>query len=204
YTVHCAGNGMEAIAIFQNEYVDLIILDLMMPHMNGLDTIRRIREKSIVPILVLSALGEEKDKIQALELGADDYLTKPFGVGELLARVKAAERRSRWSEHKPHPSSKIIHENIKADLDRHIVTVNGDQVVLTPTEFDLLVYFMQNKNKILYHEFILKNVWGPEYGQESEYLRVYVGRLRQKIETDPSNPRYLHTERGVGYCFETR
>jgi two-component system, OmpR family, KDP operon response regulator KdpE len=196
-----ASNGLEALALFNTHNVDLVILDVMMPGMDGLETIRRIRQDSLVPIIVLSALGEENDKIQALNLGADDYLTKPFGVGELLARVLAVLRRSLWSE-APARQGLLARAEISVDLERHLVTVRGEPVVLTPTEFNLLVFLMENAGKVLPHNVILQHVWGPEYGPESEYLRVYVGRLRQKIESDPSNPHHLITERGIGYSFE--
>ncbi len=197
-----AANGLEALTIFRTQNIDLVILDLMMPHMDGLETILRIRQNSVVPIIVLSALGEEAEKIQALNLGADDYLTKPFGVGELLARIQAVIRRSRWSEPEL-LSGSITCGDITIDLDRHHVSVAGQAIELTPTEFNLLMYLMEHADKVLPHQLILKNVWGPEYGTESEYLRVYIGRLRQKIEKDPTNPRYLITERGVGYSFRS-
>jgi len=201
YKVLTASNGLEALAIFKNEQIDLVILDVMMPHLDGLETTRRIRESSSVPIIILTALGEEADKVRAFDLGVDDYLTKPFGVGELLGRIKAVLRRSHWSE----PSAKderIMRGEILAEIDRHRVSVRGKEIELTPTEYNLLVYLMRNAGKVLHHRAILQNVWGPEYGNEAEYLRVYIGRLRQKIEVDPLKPRYLHTEHGVGYLFE--
>ncbi|GAB4527450.1 MAG: response regulator transcription factor [Anaerolineales bacterium] len=201
FNVVVASNGLEALACFQNQAVDLVILDVMMPHMDGLETIRRIRQKSLVPIIVLSALGEESDKIQALNLGADDYLTKPFGVGELLARVHAVLRRAVWLNTPPLQQTRITHGQITADLETHTILVHGQPVEFTPTEFNLLVYMMQNAGKVLSHRLILQQVWGPEYGDEAEYLRVYIGRLRQKIEEDPTQPRYLITERGIGYTF---
>jgi two-component system KDP operon response regulator KdpE len=201
FNVPTAANGLEALAIFNTQTVDLVVLDVMMPRMDGLETIRRIRQSSLVPIIVLSALGEEEDKIRALNLGADDYLTKPFGVGELLARVQAVLRRARWAE-PPTRQGRIVRGEITVDLERHEVTVRGERVELTPTEFNLLVYLMEHSGKVLPHKTILQHVWGPEYGPESEYLRVYIGRLRSKIENDPTQPRYLLTERGVGYSFE--
>ena len=201
YQVYTAGNGLEALAVFKTHPIDLVILDIMMPHMDGLETIRRIRQTSTVPIIVLSALGEENDKIQALNLGADDYLTKPFGVGELLARVRAVLRRTRWAE-APSPSTRLVHGPIVLDPDRREVTVHGKLVNLTPTEFNLLAYLMSHAGKVLSHQDILQHVWGPEYGRETEYLRVYIGRLRQKIEPNPDRPRYLRTVRGVGYTFD--
>jgi two-component system KDP operon response regulator KdpE len=200
FTVHTAANGLEALAVFNAKFINLVIIDLIMPHMDGMETIRHIRESSLAPIIVLSALGEEHHKVQALNLGADDYLTKPFGVGELLDRVNAVIRRARWTE-TPARKGQLARGEIVADLERHRVIVRGQPVELTPTEFNLLVYFMENDGKVLRHETILRSVWGPEYGQEAEYLRVYIGRLRQKIEQNAARPRYLLTERGIGYCF---
>lgn len=202
YTVLTAANGLEALALFDSRPVDLVILDVMMPHMDGLEAIRRLRERSLVPIIVLSALGEEQDKVKALNLGADDYLTKPFGVDELLARVRAVERRARWVESTP-DEGRLVQGDIVVDLGRHEVSVSGEPVQLTPIEFNLLVYMMKNVGKVLSHREILRHVWGPEYGQEAQYLRVYIGRLRRKLERDPSR-RLFRTERGVGYCFDPR
>ena len=201
YRVYTATNGLEALQLMETHQVDLIILDIMMPHMDGLETIRRVRQTSTVPIIVLSALGEESDKIQALNLGADDYLTKPFGVGELLARVKAVLRRARWAE-SPAPTERLAFGPIVLDPQRRQVTVEGRPVDLTPIEFNLLAYLMSHAGQVLSHQDILQHVWGPEYGRETEYLRVYIGRLRQKIEPDPEHPRFLRTVRGVGYLFE--
>jgi two-component system KDP operon response regulator KdpE len=200
FQTYTAANGLEGLALFKTHDVDLVIVDLMMPHMNGLETIRRIRQDSLVPVIVLSALGEENDKVQAFNYGADDFLTKPFGVRELLARINAVLRRSSWTKPQAH-SGRLQRGDIAVDLDRHEVQAHGQVVDLTPTEFDLLVYLMENAGKVLPHQAILQHVWGPEYGQESEYLRVYMGRLRQKIELDPAKPYYLRTERGIGYSF---
>ncbi|HEY57966.1 MAG TPA: response regulator transcription factor [Anaerolineae bacterium] len=201
YRVYTAANGLEALETLQAHLVDLVILDIMMPHMDGLETIRRIRQTSTVPIIILSALGEEADKIQALNLGADDYLTKPFGVGELLARVKAVLRRARWAE-APTPTKTLAFGPIVLDPLRRQVMVEGRPVELTPIEFNLLAYLMSHAGQVLAHQDILQHVWGPGYGRETEYLRVYIGRLRQKIEPDPEHPRFLRTVRGVGYLFE--
>jgi len=201
YKVLTAANGLEAMATFNNEKVDLVILDLMMPHLDGLETTRRIRETSKTPIIILTALGEESDKVQAFDMGADDYLTKPFGVGELMGRIKAVLRRARWLE----PSSneeQLVRGDIRVDMERHLVTVKDSPVELTPTEFNLLVYLLKHAGRVLSHRVILQNVWGLEYGNEAEYLRVYIGRLRQKIEVDALNPRHLFTEHGMGYRFE--
>jgi two-component system KDP operon response regulator KdpE len=201
YQIFTASNGLEALAIFKNEHLQLVIMDIMMPHMDGLEATRRIRQDSHVPIIVLTAMGEEADKVRAFDLGADDYLTKPFGVGELLARVKAVLRRADWSE-TPTQEENIVRGEIAIDLERHKVRVRGQGIQITPTEYNLLVYLMKNAGKVLHHRTILQHVWGSDYGDEAEYLRVYIGKLRQKIETDPLKPRYLHTEHGIGYRFE--
>jgi len=201
FSVHTAANGLEALAIFNTQSPDLIILDVMMPTMDGLETTRRIRQTSLVQIIILTALGEEKDKVAALDLGADDYLTKPFGVEELLARVRAVLRRSK-PQPAPAPASVLRVGDITLDPAAHIVARNGEPLKLTPTEFDLLQLLMRNMGKVLTHRELLQRVWGAEYGDEAEYLRVYVHRLRQKIEADPLNPRYLLTEHGIGYRFE--
>lgn len=201
YHVFTASNGAEALAVFEHENIHLVIMDIMMPHMDGLEATRRIREQSHLPIIILTAMGEEADKVRAFDLGADDYLTKPFGVGELLGRVKAVLRRVEWSG-AVSGEERIVRGEIEVDVERHQVRVQGDVVELTPTEFNLLLYFMKNAGKTLHHRAILQNVWGNEYSDEAEYLRVYVGKLRQKIEVDPSKPVYLHTEHGIGYRFE--
>ncbi len=202
YNVTVASNGLDGLNIFQSQHVDLVILDIMMPNLDGLETTRRIRQISIVPVIILTALGEESDKIKAFDLGADDYLTKPFGIGELLSRVKSVLRRARWSDAMPEQESLVCQE-ITADLVRHRVSILGQEIDLTPTEFNLLVYLMRNTGKTLSHRAILQNVWGPEYGDEAEYLRVYMGKLRQKVEKDPLQPKYIQTERGIGYRFES-
>ncbi len=201
YEVLKAANGMEALAIFQTQPLDLIILDLMMPHMDGLELTQRIRRTSTVPIIVLSALDEERDKVTALDLGADDYLTKPFGVEELLARVRGLLRRASWQT-SASPPERLRVGDIEMRVDQGVVTVKGQPVKLTRTEFDLLHYFMKNVGKVLPHRLILQQVWGPEYGNEVEYLRVYVARLRRKVEEDPAHPRHIITEHGIGYRIE--
>ena len=202
FQVLSAANGLEALALFNTNIVDLVVLDLMMPHMDGLETVRRIRQNSLVPVIVLSALGEEEDKIRALDMGADDYLTKPFGVGELLSRIQAVLRRSRWTQRDVPEKSQIVSGDLVVDRERREVTRGGAPIELTPTEFELLAYLMENAGKALPHKAILKHVWGPEYGQETEYLRVYIGRLRQRIEPDPGSPQYLLTIRSIGYTFD--
>jgi two-component system KDP operon response regulator KdpE len=202
YRVETAANGLEALALFNAQNCDLVILDLMMPHMDGLEVTRRIRKMSIVPIIILTALGEQSDKVTAFDLGADDYLTKPFGVDELLARVKAVLRRAAWVKPpKPGMEKLISRAGVIMDVERHTVTAQDRQVDLTPNEFNLLYYLMRDEGKVLTHRDLLQLVWGPEYGDETEYVRVYIGRLRRKIEQDPSSPTLLLTEHGIGYRF---
>lgn len=202
YRVKTASNGLEALAAFQAQPFDLVILDLMMPHLDGLETTRRIREKSLVPIVILTALGEEQDKVRAFELGADDYLTKPFGVEELLARLRAVLRRAAWSEMAPPAEpGRLFRHGILLDLESHQVTAHGAHVELTPTEFSLLYHLMLETGKVVAPRALLQRVWGPEYLDEVEYVRVYVGRLRRKLETLDRPEALIETVRGVGYRF---
>ena len=196
-----ASNGLEAFAGWETEQPDLLILDIMMPRMDGLEVSRRVREHSRVPIIVLTALDAEGDKVAALDLGADDYLTKPFGVEELLARVRAALRRSGWGTTQSPPPGIRRFGDLEVDLDGHVVRQSGVEVHLTPTEFALLGQLVTNSGRVLTHRMLLQRVWGVEYGDESEYLRVFMGRLRRKLEPDPAHPRHLLTEPGVGYKF---
>lgn len=200
FNIHTAANGLEALALFNTQSLDLIILDVMMPNMDGLETTRRIRQTSQVPIVILSALSEEKDKVAALDLGADDYLTKPFGVEELLARVRAVLRRTK-PQLAPTTATVLRAGDLTLDPTTHTATRCDEPLKLTPTEFDLLHYFMQNMGKVITHRELLQRVWGAEYGDEAEYLRVYIRRLRQKVEADPLNPIHLLTEHGLGYRF---
>ncbi len=195
-----ATNGLEALALWETEHPDLLILDIMMPRMGGLEVLRRVRERSTIPIIILTALDEEADKVEAFELGADDYLTKPFGVVELMARVQAVLRRSTWTA-PVEVSLTRSYGDLKIDLEDRLVFFKGNKVLLSPTEFTLLEQLVVNANKVLSHRMLLQKVWGAEYGNETEYLRVYMGRLRRKLETDPANPRYFLTEPGIGYRF---
>jgi len=195
-----AANGLEAVALWQREDPHLLILDIMMPRMDGLEVCRRVREHSAVPIIVLTALDAESDKVTALDLGADDYLTKPFGVEELLARVRAVLRRTQGEVQSPVDDVRQFGD-IEVDLAGHVVRLCGAEVRLTPTEFAFLKQLVINVNKVVTHRTLLQSIWGPAYGGESEYLRVYINRLRHKLERDPANPRYLLTEPGVGYRF---
>ncbi|HEV2656462.1 MAG TPA: response regulator transcription factor [Ktedonobacteraceae bacterium] len=195
-----ASNGLEAMALWEREDPDLLILDIMMPRMDGLEVCRRVREYSSVPIIILTALDAESDKVTALDLGADDYLSKPFGVEELLARMRAVLRRTQGET--PQRGSGVKQfDALEVDLTGHIVRLHGAEVRLSPTEFALLKLLITHTGKVVTHRMLLQSIWGPEYGGEAEYLRVYMNRLRHKLERDPANPRYLLTEPGVGYRF---
>ncbi len=200
FEVLVASNGLEAMALWERESPHLLILDIMMPRMDGLEVCRRVREHSAVPIIVLTALDAESDKVTALDLGADDYLTKPFGVEELLARVRAVLRRTQ-GEAVPPASGVKRFGDLEIDLSAHIVRLQGVEVRLSPIEFSLLEQLVTHAGKMLSHRMLLQRIWGPEYGGEAEYLRVYINRLRQKLEHDPAHPRYMLTEPGVGYRF---
>ena len=199
YEVLIATDGQSALKEFERSIVDLIILDIMMPGPDGFQVCQAIRRQSNVPIIMLSARGHEKDIVRALDLGADDYLTKPFGVEEMLARVRAALRRTTQAQRSPH--SPVIIGELEIDFDARQVTVRGQQVQLTPTEYDLLAHLAVNVGRVLTHRSLLQAVWGPEYGSETEYLWAYIRRLRRKLEPDSGNPRYILTQPGVGYSL---
>ena len=198
YDVQTAASGEEAVALVEGHMPDLVVLDLVLPGISGLDVCRYLRERSPVPILILSARGDERDKVAALDLGADDYLTKPFGVNELLARIRAALRRAAGARGL---AAIVVAGDLRVDFDRRQVAVDGTEVRLTPTEFDLLKALAANAGRVLTHGYLLRTVWGPEYDGESQLLRVFVGQLRRKIERDPARPRHILTEAGVGYRF---
>lgn len=196
YRVHSAGTGESAVDQAALVTPDLIILDLMLPGISGLDVCRAVRLESQVPILVLSARGEERTKVRALDLGADDYLTKPFGVDELLARVRALLRRPSSSS----PTGGLLQAgDLTVDLAARQGVKDGVDLDLTAREFDVLAYMMRHAGKVVTHRLLLEEVWGPEYRDSVHYLRVFVNRLRRKIEDDPGRPRYIVTEPGVGY-----
>ena len=173
---------------------EALILDLLLPDGSGTDVCRELRSWSAMPIIVLSAVGEEREKIAALDAGADDYVTKPFSGDELLARLRAALRRTR-----PEPRPVVEVGDLRIDLERRHVTVCGREVALTPIEYDLLRLLAENEGKLMTHPVILREIWGPAYGDESNYLHVYVSHLRRKIEPDPARPRYILNQPGVGY-----
>lgn len=202
FRVLTASDGIEALHVFEEGHPDLIILDLLMPRMDGMEVLRRIRRRSTVPIIVLTALDEEADKITALEQGADDYLTKPFSVGELLARVQAVLRRARWAETPADEKMNILRVgDVELDVMGHRAYHEGKPLDLTPTEFNLLHLLMRHKGRVLPHRWLLQHVWGEEYVDAVEYLRVYIGRLRRKLGETVEH-RHIWTEAGVGYWFE--
>ncbi len=195
YTIYEASNGEEAIRAVTSERPDLVILDLGLPDLDGVEVTRRLREWTQIPIIVVSVREQENDKIAALDAGADDYLTKPFGAGELLARIRVALRRSGQSENEPIFTS----GNLIVDLTLRIVTVNRQPVTLTPTEYDLLKTFIKHSGKVLTHHQLLRTVWGNGYESDTHILQVNISNLRRKIEPDPTRPTHIVTEPGVGY-----
>lgn len=195
-----ATNGREALDHLREEMPDIIILDVMMPGMDGFETLRRIRTASQVPIIMLTAKDEESDRITGLELGADDYVGKPFSHRELISRIKAVLRR----HYLPAPATLghiDVDERLSIDFNKREVLINGERINLRPTEYRLLYHLVQRAGFVMNHNELLAKVWGPEYHDETHYLRLYVTYLRQKIEVDPANPVYILTERGVGYRF---
>ncbi|HLZ10138.1 MAG TPA: response regulator transcription factor [Chloroflexota bacterium] len=200
YKILTAMDGESAITAAEMNDPDLILLDLMLPRLDGFEVCRRLREFSTVPIIILTAKGEEVDKVKGLELGADDYLTKPFGVPELLARIKAVLRRTRVAPaQKLEPIFNLA--TFSVNFAQRRVVANGKDVKLSPTEYKLLYELVTNAGRVVLHQDLLAKVWGREYRDETEYLRVYIRYLRQKIEEDPSQPKLILTEPGVGYRF---
>jgi DNA-binding response OmpR family regulator len=200
YRVIEASNGMEAIDRVREDLPDLVLLDVMMPEMDGFEALRFIRKTSSVPIIMLTVKGEEEDRVRGLELGADDYVTKPFSPRELASRIKAVLRRSEM----PAPADQSVikvDDRLQIDFNRRQVIVEGKEVKLRPTEYRLLYHLVNNAGWTLPHETLLAKVWGHEYRDETHYLRLYITYLRQKIEEDPTHPKYILTERGLGYRF---
>ncbi|HVC33647.1 MAG TPA: response regulator transcription factor [Chloroflexota bacterium] len=195
-----AGSGQEALQILEDWPADLIVLDLVMTGLDGFAVCQQIRQQSTVPILVLSGRQADQDKVRALDLGADDYLTKPFSRDELLARVRALLRRARQAT----SAAPVLEDGrIRIDFARRLVVVDGQEVRLTPTEYGLLEQLATNPGKLMTHSILLQRVWGPEYRNELDYLRVFIRRLRRKIESDPSEPQYIVTEPRAGYRFRS-
>jgi two-component system, OmpR family, KDP operon response regulator KdpE len=199
YVVELAEDGLQAIEKAQSWRPDLILLDLAMPRIGGLTACQRIRESSQAPIIVLSVLGEEQDKVRVLDAGADDYVTKPFGVDELLARIRVALRRTAGSA----APSQFSCDGLSVDLDARRVTVNGREVHLTPIEYQVLGYLVANAGRVLTHAQILSHAWGPEYATELQSLRSFIGQLRKKLGDDAARPHFVLTEPGVGYRFRS-
>ncbi len=198
-----ASEGEKGVALAEKELPDVIILDLGLPDLDGLEVLRQIRSFSSVPLIILTVRGEEIDKVKGLEMGADDYIVKPFAPAEFLSRVKAVVRRSQMPElqngEKPY-----IRGKLSIDFGAHEVTVAGELVKLTPSEFKLLHQLVRNEGRVLSNQMLLERVWGSEYTEETDYIKVYIQRLREKLEDDPRNPRMILSERGVGYKFIIR
>lgn len=201
YDVALVATGEEALDQAALQPPALVVLDLSLPGLGGLEVCRQLREWSDVPILVLSAHGQERDKVSALDSGADDYLTKPFGMDELLARIRAALRRR--GAQSPAPVTLTVGD-VTVDFARRVVTRNGEEVRLTRLEYELLHYLAANADRVVTHRQLLSSVWGPENSEETQYLRVHIGHLRQKLERDPARPLFITTEPGVGYRFRTQ
>ncbi len=204
YEVETADTGTGALRAASTRAPDLVILDVMLPgEVGGLEVCRRLREWTAVPILMLSALGQERQKVAALDLGADDYLTKPFGMDELTARVRAALRRSRAAKPASAEQAAFTTGTLTVDYGRRVVLKDGLEVRLTPLEYDILRFLSQNADRVVTHRQLLSNVWGAEYAEETQLLRVHVGHVRRKVEDVPARPRLIITEPGVGYRLRT-
>ena len=202
YEALAAMDGSEALETIERELPELVILDIMLPGMDGFEICRRLREWSQIPIIMLSARGDEEDKVKCLDLGADDYISKPFGVSELLARVKAILRRVGTTGSSPAQSS-FSRDCLEINFAQRRVTIDGNEVKLTPTEYQLLQELVLNAGKVLTHTYLLNKVWGSEYREEKEYLHTFVRRLRRKLEPDPMGPRYIVSVPAVGYQFKS-
>ncbi|GAB4099411.1 response regulator [Sinomonas halotolerans] len=198
YEAVTAPSGEAALAVAAERRMDIVILDLGLPGMDGVDVIRRLREWTDVPIIVLSARHGSEDKVEALDAGADDYVTKPFGLEELLARLRAAARRVPRTEEAP----RVETGELSVDLAARRVTRSGQEVRLTPTEWSILALLVRRQGELVTQREVLTQVWGPAYAKETQYLRVYLAQLRRKLEEDPAHPRHLHTEAGMGYRFD--
>ena len=198
-----ASDGQQALELIESNPPDLVLLDVMMPKMDGFTVCYRVREFSSVPIIILTARGQDQDKVRGLDLGADDYLTKPFSVDELLARVRAVLRRSEFTAREKAQGLRatITTGDLTVDYSQHLVTLAGHEIPLTPTEYRILAYLAQNAGRVVTQDLLLEHVWGSEYLGESHMLQVNVNRLRHKLEIDPTQPRYILTKAGVGYSL---
>jgi len=201
FRVVSAGDGYQALEKVVREIPDLVILDVMMPDMDGLETLKKIREISAVPVIFLSVKGGEFDRVHGLDLGADDYMTKPFSPRELVSRIRAVLRRIE-EKGQAGGAEMVVDDELCINFDQRKVIVRGQEILLRPTEYRLLYQLVNNAGKLLSHETILSRVWGPEYRDEDHYVRLYITYLRQKIENDPKNPKYILSERGLGYRFK--
>jgi DNA-binding response OmpR family regulator len=206
FQVLTATDGEEALAIIESQTPDLVLLDVMMPKMDGFTVCQKVREFSSVPIIIITARGRDNDKVKGLNLGADDYLTKPFNIEELVARVRAVLRRTQFVPHEQAHTAQTVTTigNITIDYSQRLVTVDDKEVVLTPTEYRVLAYLMQNAGRVVTQDLLLEHVWGQEYIGESHMLQVNINRLRRKIEPEPNHPRYILTKVGIGYQFVTK
>jgi DNA-binding response OmpR family regulator len=201
FLVLTASSGEEALQKVTEEMPEVVILDVMMPEMDGFETLRRIREVSTTPVIMLTVRGDEGDRVRGLDLGADDYMTKPFSPKELVSRVRAVLRRTEMPS--PVPKTEIrVDDNLSIDFNRRNVIVRGTEVHLRPTEFRLLYHLVSNAGQVLTHETLLRRVWGYEYRDEDQYLWLYITYLRRKLEEDPKHPKYILGERGIGYRFK--
>lgn len=196
-----AHNGLEALEAIRTKLPDLVLLDVMMPELDGFETLKMLREFSSIPVIMLTAKGEENDKVYGLELGADDYVSKPFGPRELSSRIKAVLRRFDMPSASPEQAVLKVDERLQVDFNRREVIVEGQHIKLRPTEYRLLYHLIENAGWTVPHDQLLAKVWGYEYRDEAHYVRLYVNYLREKIEENPSKPKYILTERGVGYRF---
>ena len=202
FRVETAGNGLEALEVLdQRGPVDLVVLDVMMPELDGFETLRRIRDQSSVPVIFVTVRGDEADRVAGLDLGADDYLTKPFSPRELISRIRALFRRIEATD-PPRLHEVVVDDWLTINFDQSMVITDGREVHLRPTEYRLLYQMVNNSGQLLSHDNLLERVWGPEYRGEHQYVRTYVTYLRQKLERDPRNPEYILSERGLGYRFK--
>jgi len=201
FRVVSASNGYEALEKITKELPALVVLDIMMPDIDGFETLKRIREISSVPVIFLSVKGQEFDRVRGLDLGADDYMTKPFSPRELVSRIKAVLRRTE-TKALTSRSEIVVDDELRINFDQRKVIVRGQEIQLRPTEYRLLYQLVTNAGRLLTHETLLSRVWGPEYRDEDHYVRLYITYLRQKIEKDPKNPKYILSERGLGYRFK--
>jgi len=205
YDVLTASDGQQALEQIEATLPDLVLLDVMMPKMDGFTVCQRVREFSTVPVIMVTARGQDQDKVRGLDMGADDYLTKPFSVDELLARVRAVLRRTNYTSNENNAArAAVTIGDLRIDFTQHLVAMAGTELILTPTEYRILSYLAQNVGRVVTQDLLLEHVWGSEYVGESHMLQVNVNRLRRKLEVDPTHPRYILTKVGIGYLLATQ